>query len=69
MRPDLTLRAFAASDLPMMADWLATPALRQWWGDTAEQLALVAGDLHNPDIDRQTAGLGSVPFGYMRAYR
>lgn len=68
MQPDMTLRAFTTADLPMMAEWLATPALQQWWGDPAEQLALMAEDLDNPLMDQQIACLGGVPFGYVQSY-
>ena len=68
MPPDLILRAFTAADLAMMADWLATPALRQWWGDPAEQLALLTEDLDNPLMDQQIACLGGTPFGYVQSY-
>lgn len=63
-----TLRAMVRDDLPMVADWLATPHLRAWWGDPAEQLALVTDDLDEPLIDQQIAALGPRPFGYMQSY-
>ena len=68
MPPDLSLRAFAFDDLPMLADWLESPALRQWWGDPAEQLALLAADLENPLMDQQIVSLDGVAFGYMQSY-
>lgn len=68
MLPDLTLRAFAADDLPMMAVWLQTPALLEWWGDPVEQLALVTEDLDNILMDQQIACLDGVPFGYLQSY-
>ena len=68
MPDDYALRAFTAADLPMMADWLATPALRQWWGDPAEELALIAEDLNNPLMDQQIASLNGQPFGYLQSY-
>ena len=67
--PDLyALRAFIAADLPMMADWLATPHLRQWWGDPADQLALVTEDLDNPLMDQQIGLHGSRAFAYLQSY-
>lgn len=68
MAADLTLRAFTATDLPMMAGWLATPALRQWWGDPVEQLALATEDLDNPLMDQKITCLDGMPFGYVQSY-
>ena len=68
MPPKLTLRAFTATDLPMMAGWLQTPDLRQWWGDPVEQLVLVSEDLTNPLMEQQIACLDGVPFGYVQSY-
>jgi aminoglycoside 6'-N-acetyltransferase len=62
------LRAFSAADLPMMADWLQTPALRQWWGDPAEELALVTEDMDNPMMDQQIGTLSDRPFAYLQSY-
>jgi aminoglycoside 6'-N-acetyltransferase len=62
------LRAFTAADLPMMADWLATPHLRQWWGDPVEELALVTEDLDNPLMDQQIGLLGPCAFAYLQSY-
>jgi aminoglycoside 6'-N-acetyltransferase len=69
MPPDAyALRAFEAADLPMMAEWLATPHLRQWWGDPAEELALVTEDLDNPLMDQQIGLLGPRAFAYLQSY-
>ena len=67
------LRAFTAADLPMMAGWLAMPHLRQWWGDPAEELALLTEDLHNPLMDQQIgllagAALADRAFAYLQSY-
>ena len=63
MPPDLTLRAVTATDLPVMAAWLATGALRDWWGDPAQQRALVTEVLANPLLDQQIARHVGQPFG------
>lgn len=62
------LRAFTAGDLPMMADWLATPHLRQWWGDPAVELAPVTEDLDDPLVEQQTGLLGPCAFVYLQSY-
>ena len=61
------LRAFSAADLPMMADWLATPHLRQWWGDPATELALVTEDLANPLMDQQIGTHAGSAFAYLQS--
>lgn len=62
------LRAFSAADLPMMADWLATPHLRQWWGDPATELALVTEDLANPLMDQLIGTHAGSAFAYLQSY-
>ena len=34
----------SSSDLPMVRIWLETPEVRRWWGEPAEQYALVSDD-------------------------
>lgn len=62
------LRAFCAADLPMLADWLTTPHLRQWWGDPATELALVTEDLDNALMDQQIGMLSDRAFAYLQSY-
>ncbi len=62
------LRAFTATDLPMMADWLATPHLREWWGVPAEELALLTEDLDNPLMDQQIGLVDASAFAYLQSY-
>ena len=68
MGGDYALRRLTRDDLPMLAAWLATPHAVQWWGDAAEQLALVAGDLDEPLMDQTIAELSARPFGYLQSY-
>ncbi len=68
MLADYGLRAMVAADLPMLAGWLATPELVRWWGDPAEQLALVTEDLDNPLMDQRIALRGGEAFGYLQSY-
>jgi aminoglycoside 6'-N-acetyltransferase len=65
---DYALRPFTAEDLPVMADWLATPVVREWWGDPAEQLALVTADLGDPMMDQRFAAFDGTAFGYVQSY-
>lgn len=63
-----TLQPMTRDHLPLLADWLTTPHARAWWGDPAEQLALVTGDLDEPLMDQQIACLDGRPFGYLQSY-
>ena len=45
-------RPMTAADLPLIRRWLALPHVREWWGDPAEQYALVSGDLDEPAMDQ-----------------
>jgi aminoglycoside 6'-N-acetyltransferase len=65
---DYALRVFMADDLPMMAQWLQTPALRDWWGDPVEQLSLVTEDLDDPLMDQRIASHKGASFGYVQSY-
>ena len=78
MPESYVLRAFTAADLPMMAQWLAAPHLRQWWGDPAEEMALLSEDLDNPLMDqhigmlanrgRADGGWADGAFAYLQSY-
>ncbi len=48
-----SFHAALPADLPLLAEWLATPALREWWGDPVEELALLTEDLANPLMDQR----------------
>ena len=61
-------RPMAAADLPMVRRWLADPHVVQWWGDTAEQFALVSGDLAHPGMDQLIVVTAGRPFGYLQCY-
>ena len=63
-----SLRAFGAADLPMLADWLATPHLRDWWGDPATELGLLTEDMNNPLMDQQIGMLSDRAFAYLQSY-
>jgi aminoglycoside 6'-N-acetyltransferase len=61
-------RPMAAADLPMARRWLAEPHVAQWWGDPAEQFALVSGDLAHPGMDQLIVAADGRPFGYLQCY-
>ncbi|MCP4621618.1 MAG: acetyltransferase [Bradyrhizobium sp.] len=56
------------ADLPMIRHWLALPHVREWWGDPAEQYALVSGDLDEPAMDQFIVSFGGNDFGYLQCY-
>jgi aminoglycoside 6'-N-acetyltransferase len=61
-------RQMTADDLPMIRRWLAEPHVRQWWGDSAEQYALVCGDLDEPAMDQYIVSVDGRDFGYLQCY-
>ncbi len=61
-------RTFTAADLPLMEQWLARPHVAEWWGDPAEQLALVREDIDHPDMDQYLVLTGGKPFAYLQCY-
>lgn len=61
-------RPFTRAELSLLAQWLETPALRQWWGDPATELALLTEDLDNPLMDQRIVSLGPQPFAYVQSY-
>ncbi|MGF6311926.1 aminoglycoside 6'-N-acetyltransferase [Bradyrhizobium sp. i1.8.4] len=61
-------RPMTTADLPRIKRWLALPHVRQWWGDPAEQYALVSGDLDEPAMDQLIVAADSSDFGYIQCY-
>ncbi len=64
-------RSMSAADLPLVQRWLATPHVRQWWGDPEKQFGLVSEDLNHPSMDQFIVTAGGVsgrPFAYLQCY-
>jgi aminoglycoside 6'-N-acetyltransferase len=61
-------RPMTTADLPMIKYWLALPHVREWWGDPAEQYALVSGDLDEPAMDQFIVSVDGSDFGYIQCY-
>jgi aminoglycoside 6'-N-acetyltransferase len=57
-----------AADLPLVQRWLAAPHVAQWWGNAAEQFALVSGDLEHPAMDQFLVANEERPFAYLQCY-
>ncbi|PDT72723.1 GNAT family N-acetyltransferase [Bradyrhizobium sp. C9] len=61
-------RPMTTADLPQISRWLTLPHVRQWWGDPAEQYALVSGDLEEPAMDQFIVAAEGNDFGYIQCY-
>jgi len=61
-------RSIIDADLPMLERWLKTPEVVRWWGDPAEQLALLIEDLDDPLMRQWIVEYGQHPFAYVQAY-
>jgi aminoglycoside 6'-N-acetyltransferase len=55
-------------DLPLAKRWLAQPHVREWWGDSEEQFALVSGDLESGSLDQYIVDHCGCPFAYLQCY-
>ncbi len=63
-----SFRELTAADLSMIKCWLNTPEVVRWWGEPAEQLALIAGDLDEPLMRQWVVTHEGRPFAYAQAY-
>ncbi|MBR0935174.1 GNAT family N-acetyltransferase [Bradyrhizobium jicamae] len=61
-------RPMTTDDLPLVKRWLTLPHVREWWGDPAEQYALVSGDLDEPAMDQFIVTTTERDFGYIQCY-
>ncbi|TMJ52646.1 MAG: acetyltransferase [Alphaproteobacteria bacterium] len=68
MAPHYVFHPMTSADLPLIGQWLALPHVREWWGDPAEQYALVRGDLDEPAMDQFIVCAAGRPFGYLQCY-
>jgi aminoglycoside 6'-N-acetyltransferase len=68
MAPKYVFRPMSTGDLPLIRQWLETPAVARWWGHADEQYALESGDLDHPDMDQFIVVFGEQPFGYIQCY-
>lgn len=48
----ISFRPVTADDLPMLANWLARPHWRQWWGDPDEELSNIRDMVEGRDTTR-----------------
>jgi aminoglycoside 6'-N-acetyltransferase len=68
MAPDYVFRPMTSADLPLIRRWLAEPHVVRWWGDPAEQYALVSGDVDEPAMDQYIVSWDGRAFGYLQCY-
>ncbi|MGB8604985.1 GNAT family N-acetyltransferase [Bradyrhizobium sp.] len=68
MAPDYTFHPISSGDLSLIRTWLETPEVAHWWGQPAEQYALVSGDRDHPDMDQFIVAIDNHPFGYIQCY-
>jgi aminoglycoside 6'-N-acetyltransferase len=61
-------RPLTAADLPKLERWLKAPELVRWWGDPAEELALLREDLVQPLMRQWVVEHRGCSFAYVQAY-
>lgn len=61
-------RPLEQADLPLVETWLKTPAVRHWWGDPDEELALIMGDMNDPRMSMRVVSFNDKPFAYTQDY-
>jgi aminoglycoside 6'-N-acetyltransferase len=59
-----TFRPVTQADMPMLRRWLETPEVRLWWGDPAEQQALIEEDLASDIMTQLIVSVDGRPFAY-----
>jgi aminoglycoside 6'-N-acetyltransferase len=61
-------RPATLADMPMLREWLGTPEAMRWWGDPAEQEALLCEDLDNPLMTMRIVSYDGRAFAYAQDY-
>ena len=67
-RDTYRFQPMTADDLPLVRRWLKTTHVREWWGDPAEQLTLVSGDLDEPAMEQFIVVKEDRAFAYLQCY-
>lgn len=69
MPPDIGFRPVTAADLPMLANWLARPHWRDWWGDPVEELSFIREMVEGRDSTRPYVfSVGGEDAGYIQVW-
>jgi aminoglycoside 6'-N-acetyltransferase len=67
-RDTYRFQPMTADDLPLVRRWLKTAHVAEWWGDPAEQLTLVSGDLDEPAMEQFIVVKDDRAFAYLQCY-
>jgi len=68
MASQYQFRRLLPADMPLIARWLATPHVAQWWPDVDRQLTNIRGHLDEPDIELFLVHADARPIGYLQCY-
>ncbi len=68
-RDTYRFQPMTADDLPLVRRWLKTTHVSEWWGDPAEQLTLVSGDIDEPAMDQYIVVKDDRAFAYRPSAR
>jgi len=63
-----TFRRLAEADLPLVAGWLKEPHMTRWWGDPADALKEIEGQLTSDTVEPFIILMNNQPIGYMQSY-
>ena len=66
--PAYEFRPAVPDDLPMLGGWLRTPEALRWWGEPANQEALLREDLDNPLMTMRIVSVDRRAFAYAQDY-
>jgi aminoglycoside 6'-N-acetyltransferase len=58
----------SAADLSLLRRWLAAPHVAEWWGDPAQQFALVSSDVAEAALEQYLVAFCGRPIGYLQCY-
>jgi aminoglycoside 6'-N-acetyltransferase len=61
-------RPVAWDDFPLIERWLQTPEVVRWWGDPADELALLRGDMSEPQMTMLLVTCDGTPFAYAQHF-
>jgi aminoglycoside 6'-N-acetyltransferase len=63
-----TFRAPEWADFPLLERWLQAPEVVEWWGDPANELALLREDMDEPQMTQLIVSCDDVPFAYAQHF-
>ncbi|MBL4916690.1 acetyltransferase [Tabrizicola sp. DMG-N-6] len=66
----MTFRPVTLADLPLLADWLARPHWREWWGDAETELGYIRDMIEGRDTTEPFLfEIAGIPCGYIQMWR